>query len=118
MERTIRSPVTVILLSIITCGIYGLYWQWVTNQQINDLLGKQDVGGGMLILGWFCFPVLWYTWYKWDKSLLDVAERAKVRYSSNFILWIVLTIAVGLGFLVSMFQIQDTLNSIYDSQTV
>ena len=118
MERKIRNPVTVIIFSIISCGIYALYWQWVTNQQINALIGKEDVSGGMLVLGWFCFPVLWYTWYKWDKSLQDIAEQNKARYSSNFLLWIILTVVAGLGFIVSMFQIQDTLNTVYGSQSV
>jgi len=113
MERKIRNPVTVILLSIITCGIYALYWYWVTNQQINELLGREDIGAGVLILGWFCLPVAWYNWYKWDKSLVEISQNYGVPYSSNFILWIILSVVAGVGSLVMMFQIQDTLNSVY-----
>ena len=113
MEHKIRSPVTCILLSIVTCGIYYLYWMWVTNKQINEISGYEMVSSGMLVLGWFCFPVMWYNWYKWDNSLVDISKRYNITYSSNFILWLILTIFVGVGSFIMMFQIQDMLNRLY-----
>ena len=109
----IRNPVTVILLSIITCGIYTLYWEWVTKDQINRLADKEVVGSGLLILSWFCFPLRLYVWYKWDLSIQDIAQQYNVRYSSNFILWIILAVLAGVGYFVMLFQIQDTLNKVY-----
>ncbi len=40
---TQKSPVTVILLSIVTCGIYGIIWYW---NAINELYkaGGKSVG--------------------------------------------------------------------------
>jgi hypothetical protein len=113
MERKVRNPVAVILLSLITCGIYFLYWSWVTNQQINAELGREDVGVGILILGWFCAPVMWYVWYKWDTSLVGISQGRNINYNSNFILWIILSVLAGVGYLVMLFQIQDTLNRVY-----
>ena len=114
MECKIRNPVSVIIFSIISCGIYSLYWQWVTNKQINALLGSEDVGDGILVLGWFCFPVLWYNWYKWDKSMLKITADTNVSYyNSSFILWVILSVIGGVGYIVCMFQIQEALNSLY-----
>jgi hypothetical protein len=110
----VRPPINVIIFAIITCGIYGLYWIYVTNKQINQLLGREDVGDGMVILSWFCGPVLWYIWYKWDKSLIDVSLQNNKNYKANFILWIVLHVLAGVGLFVCMFQVQDLLNSIYE----
>ena len=90
-----------------------MYWSWVTNKQINELAGIEAVSSGMLILGWFCFPVLWYNWYKWDNAMQDIAQRYNIRYSANFILWIILTVITGVGSFVMMFQIQDALNKAY-----
>jgi hypothetical protein len=53
----------VILLSIITIGIYGLYWFYKTFQELKDHTG-QGVGGGVglilaILLGvvdWFLLP--------------------------------------------------------------
>jgi hypothetical protein len=48
-----RSSLAVILLSLITIGIYGLYWQYKTFQEMKDHTG-QGIGGVMgLILAIF-----------------------------------------------------------------
>ena len=112
-EGKIRSPIVCILLSIITCGIYSLYWTWVTHKQINELAGREVVSSGMVILSWFCFPVTWYNWYKWDQGLQDIGDRYNVRYSANFVLWIILTVFVGIGTFIMTFQVQDALNRVY-----
>ena len=113
MERKIRSPIVVILLSIVTCGIYLLYWYWVTNRQINDLLRREVVGAGMLILGWFCAPVAWYNWYKWDLALQESGRENNIVYNTNFILWIILSVFVGIGGMIMIVQVQDMLNRSY-----
>jgi hypothetical protein len=45
----IRSPVTVVLLSIITLGIYGLYWQYASFKEMKDHSGE-GIGGGLGLL--------------------------------------------------------------------
>ena len=112
-DGQIRNPVTIILLSIITCGIYALYWYWVTKDQINKLADKEIIGSGLLILSFFCFPIILFVWYKWDQTIQDISKQKNVGYSSNFILWVILAAVVGFGNFVMMFQIQDTLNRIY-----
>ncbi len=48
---TSRSIVTAILLTIVTCGIYGLYWFVVLTNEMNKLSGRdQDMSGGMSLL--------------------------------------------------------------------
>jgi len=39
----------VILLSIVTLGIYGLYWQYATFKEMKDASG-QGIGGGLGLL--------------------------------------------------------------------
>lgn len=105
-----RSPIFVMLLSIFTCGIYYIYWVWVTSRDINYALGKEIVSPGIVVLSYFCGFVAWYVWYKWDKGLVELGDRTGIRYANNFILWIVLSVLAGVGSLVMMFQVQDTLN--------
>jgi len=45
----IRNPWVVIGLSIITLGIYGLYWQYATFKEMKDYAGK-GIGGGLALL--------------------------------------------------------------------
>jgi TRAP-type C4-dicarboxylate transport system permease small subunit len=88
----------------------------VTNAEINRLSGREEVGGGIVILSYFCGIVGWYIWYKWDKSLQEVTQDKNVPYSSNFILWLILSVLAGVGGLVMMFQVQDTINSMNESR--
>ena len=45
----LRSPVSVILLSIITLGIYGLYWQYASFKEMKEHSGE-GIGGGLGLL--------------------------------------------------------------------
>jgi hypothetical protein len=48
-----RGVLAIILLSIITIGIYGIYWQYKTYQEMKDHSG-QGVGGAVgLLIGIF-----------------------------------------------------------------
>jgi|GEM_PF-5393889 len=42
----VRDPWIVILLSIVTIGIYALYWQYATFKEMKDYSG-QGIGGGL-----------------------------------------------------------------------
>jgi len=51
---TERKPLTVVLLFIVTLGIYGLYWYYKTFQEMKDYSG-QGLGGLLgLLLSIFC----------------------------------------------------------------
>ena len=45
-----RNIVVCILLSLITCGLYGIYWMIVLNDDTNSLSGRQGPSGGMVFL--------------------------------------------------------------------
>lgn len=45
-----RNIAICILLSVITCGIYGIYWMIALNNEANGLSGKQGTSGGMVFL--------------------------------------------------------------------
>ena len=45
----LRSPVSVILLSLITLGIYSLFWQYATFKEMKEASG-QGIGGGLGLL--------------------------------------------------------------------
>ena len=53
-----RNPTTVALLSLVTCGIYALYWAYLTFEELKQHNGE-GLGGGLgallswLVAGWF-----------------------------------------------------------------
>ncbi len=50
-DITSRSIPAAVILSIVTCGIYGIYWMIKLNNEINQLSGEsQATSGGMVLL--------------------------------------------------------------------
>lgn len=45
-----RNIVMYVLLSIVTCGIFALYWMACLNDDVNTALGENDTSGGMVVL--------------------------------------------------------------------
>ena len=108
-----RSIGVCILLSIITCGIYGFYWMYCINQDAETVSGSKEVDGGMLILLIIVtcgiYGIFWL--YKTGNTL----ETVNGRNGSLGILCLVLSI-LGLS-LISIALLQNELNSISDSWT-
>ena len=45
-----RNIALCIVFCIITCGIYGIYWMIVLNDELLDALGEDGTSGGMVFL--------------------------------------------------------------------
>lgn len=61
----VRNPVTVLLLTLVTCGLYGLYWFTQIAGELNDALGEErfkpvtDIVLSIVTCG------LWFLWLEW-----------------------------------------------------
>mgnify|MGYP005767938385 CR=1 FL=1 len=108
---TQRSPITLILLSIVTCGIYFIYWLYVTAKEINDALGREEINTVLVILGFFCFPVMIYVMYKFGNAIEELAGRIGMQSQSSFILWLILSLVFGVGMYIMEYQVQTDLNN-------
>ena len=109
-----RNPVTVILLSIITLGIYALYWYYTIMVDLNMTIEEERFNPVlMLILSIICFPLFWVILYKTDKGLEEISQKEGLRYKENFILWLLLTLVFGIGAFVALYQITEAYNNIW-----
>ena len=108
-----RNPITVILLSIVTCGIYSLYWLYMVTKEINDALGEEKISFVLyFLLGILCFPLIFVGMYKIDEGVVQLQTRIGLQGKSNFVLWIILSF-VGVGSLIMIYQVQEALNEIW-----
>lgn len=109
-----RDPVMVILLSIITCGIYAFFWYYTIMTDMNLTLGEERMNPILLlVLSIICFPVFWFVLYKTDKGLAEVTQKEGLQYKENFTMWLLLSLLLGVGMFVAYYQITATFNEIW-----
>lgn len=115
MKGTKRDVALVVILSIITCGIYALYWMYVTQEEVNNYLGEQDLSGAMVVLLTFvtCGIYGWIWYYQIGQKIQKAQVKAAVHGNDESILYLILAI-VGLS-IVSLAIIQNNLNKIWET---
>ncbi len=103
-----RSVGLCVVLSIVTCGIYYLYWIYCVHNDVQEVSGHpMSVSGGMVVLlGIITCGIYTYYWMYKMGQFLDAAKGQPGGNSG--ILYLVLTF-FGLG-IVSLAIMQSELN--------
>ena len=110
----VRSIVTDLILTIITCGIYGLYWQYKQMETLNNWLRREDYNFLIwLILSFVtCGIFALYYEYKMAKGIIEIQEQNSLRISQELPLICVLLAIFSLG-IVSLAIQQSEINKFY-----
>jgi hypothetical protein len=106
-----RSPLSVILLSLVTLGIYGLYWQYKTFQEMKDRTGVGIGGVVGLILAIFLGFVNPFIMSS-EVGRMYEAEGQEKPVSGITGLWVLLPLVGGIVWLV---KTQNALNRYWES---
>ena len=101
------NVVTAVILSLITCGIYGIYWAIVMAKDAVSVKDPSDDGLLEIILMLF-LPFLGF--FLAEKKLAEGCAAKGIAHSDNSILYLVLGL-VGLG-IVNFCMLQSDLNKI------
>ncbi|MDD5337055.1 MAG: DUF4234 domain-containing protein [Candidatus ainarchaeum sp.] len=114
-----RSFLFIILVSIVTCGIYWIYWYYKTNAEMKDYLKVNCSPGGRLAVLIFGFILLGlpsiYVYYLWLRDADAEAKKAGLDGFSPIVNLILLFIPFGT--LYTTYKVQATLNDIWDATT-
>ena len=105
-----RNPVTAFLLSIVTCGIYGIYWAICLARESVSVKDAKDDGILEIILMIF-LPFIGF--FLAEKKLTEGCEAKGIAHKDNSVLYLVLGL-VGLG-IVDFFMMQSDLNKIAEA---
>lgn len=111
-----RNIATAVILSIVTCGIYGIYWFIKLNDEINSLSGNtNDTSGGMAFLFTLitCNIYGLYWMYKMGEKLDVVYAGKGMPTQSRGMLYLVLSL-FGLS-IISYALMQDSINKSLDT---
>lgn len=85
-----RNIALVIVLSLVTCGIYSLYWTYVT----MDALDKEGQASNMPVIAQFllCFFYVGYILFgiNADANINAIKARKGMPAQDNKVLWLIL----------------------------
>ena len=108
-----RNIAVAIILSIVTCGIYGLYWFVVLSDDVKDYSNDQEMmsGGVALLLTIFTCGIFGIYWaYKLGKNMFTAQQMNNLPATDNSVVYLLLEL-FGLG-IVAWAIIQSDLNAI------
>ena len=112
----IRGVGLAILLTLVTCGIYGLYWQYKQMQTLNAWLRKEEFS----FLTWFFLSIITcgifavYYEYKMAKGINEIQANNGFRVKNDLAIICLLLALFGLS-IVSLAIQQAEINGFYGS---
>lgn len=105
------DPIVVLLLGIVTCGLYLIYWNIKVAQVLNAVAGREIISQPIAIFSGCCMPVNLYFYYLAGKEgLPKVYERTGETEKDQS------TLLLILGFLFPMVAamiVQGDINKLY-----
>jgi high-affinity nickel permease len=108
----IRSSVAVILLSIITFGIYSIYWQYKSFKELKDYTG-QGIGGGLALLFAIILAIVNVFMLPAEVGNMYQASGRDKPVSGKTGWWVFLPLV---GFIIWVVKVQGSLNRYWDAQ--
>ena len=74
----VRNPTTDLILTLVTCGLYGIFWLYARAKEVNTYLGEEKVKPIFIIPGCLCYPLILVANWHLANSLKDVQAKAGV----------------------------------------
>ena len=108
---------TSVILTIITCGIYGLVWQYKQMKVLNSWLNRKEYSfGKWLLLGIITCGIYGvYNEYKMARGIIEVQQQNKLLVNNVATICLIMTL-IGLGIVSTAIQ-QSEINKFYIKQT-
>jgi hypothetical protein len=88
------------------------------SEEINAVLGDNEATNSLYpILGLITcgvFTIIWMS--QVDKAMMEVDRRRGFYSESKFLVWILLTIFLGIGLFMVQYDVQSRLNALYEGR--
>lgn len=118
-----RNFITVILLSLITCGIYFYYYMYQLTKDLNQMAGDDgyftDPTAVVLLDIITCGIYSWYWLYRQGNRMKRLADCNNVFCDENgttYLLWAVIgSLLCGIGNLIAHYLMLNNFNNIADA---
>ena len=88
---TKRSVATVIILTLVTCGIYGWYWMYTTSNELQKESGQSQLSPMAILLLSIFLGTVGYALFGYDSAkCIDSLNARRGITSDNNVLYIIL----------------------------
>lgn len=115
MDKRVRDPILVLILDIVTFGIYGLYLIYSVSDEVMNYTGDNSINPTLeLILCLFFWPYTIYWAYKYSKLIYNMEESGGIPYPSDVSLPACLLCVFNLT-CVSLMLIQSEANKVWNA---
>lgn len=110
MKGAIRNPMTVWLLSLVTCGMYAYYFIYMANTELKNYLGKEDLNPVVeVVIGMLCAP---FAMWRLGTTIHEAQQRAGMANAENQATMLaIFSLICGLGYR----NAQAELNKVWES---
>ena len=113
-----RNFVTILLLNIITCGIYGLYYMYTVTQDMNTMAGNDgrntEPSTVVLLTIVTCGFYGWYWYYEQGNRMKALCDRNNIPCEENgttYLIWILVgALICGVGSWIAMYLFLKNFN--------
>lgn len=102
-----RNIFLAILFTILTCGLYGLYWQVKINDETLELANEHGSSGVMVIL--LTIITCGIYGYYWSYKMGNCGDKMRGNPNGNTGIMYIILMVLGLGF-ISTCLIQSAIN--------
>lgn len=111
-----RNVVVQVILSIVTCGIYGIYWFITLTDDAALKAGNPDFSGGKAFLFTLitCGIYGFYWYYKMGETLYTAGQKNGVDISDKAVIYLILGL-FGFG-IINYCIMQSDLNKLANGQ--
>ncbi len=110
-----NEPILVLVLGLVTCGLYMIYWNMKAAEVLNKVSGREIISTPVAVLAGCCVPLNVYFYYLAGQSLGDlgtmIGKADELKGKS--------TLLLVLGFVLSPVAamiVQGHINEIYDQK--
>lgn len=115
MQRgEVRNPIMVVVLPMLTCGIYGLIWFFQVCEDLNKGLGRQEFNAVKELALTFVTCGLWGYYFIWRicEAVVEVQKQWGVQPNMDAPILFVMSL-IGIG----PFFMQSGLNNAWENGT-
>lgn len=107
-----NSPIMVLLLGVLTCGLYLIYWNMKAAEVMNAVAEKEVISQPIAIFAGCCFPVNLYFYYLAGKEgLPKIYQKTGQSGKDESMLLLILGFFVPM---VSAMIVQGDINKLYE----